>query len=177
MLWRLTSVSHVIVALGNDAQHGRANLFGRWVERSDVIGGACQALSWSRGQLQQRHDTVGHGHERDACVRPDETRVRYALGCQHGSFPARSRTFRPTARSPPRSIPGNGRSGSRHDRSPVRRPAACRTARSNARAARNTACCTHTSSSAAPIHLLALCPRAVSSRGPANRTRQSKTDT
>ncbi len=89
------------------------------------------ALARRRGQRQQRLDAVGHRHERNARVGPHEAGVRLALAPRRESSPARSRTCRPTARSPPRSGPGSARSGSRRGPTAARPRAACSAARSS----------------------------------------------
>ena len=67
------------VRVGEGPHHDVANLLGRRVEGADVVGGAREALARRGRQRQQRLHAVGHRHERDAGVGPDEAGVRLAL--------------------------------------------------------------------------------------------------
>ena len=136
-------------------------------------------VSRSRGdrrKLQQRIDRVGHRHERNARVRPDEARIRLASWRPNESSPTRSRTCRRTAASPRKSDLETARTGNRHDRSADRPRAACSAERSSARGARSTACCSRTSSSGCSTRLRERGSCAVSRRGQEARTLRSMTD-
>ena len=159
------------------AQDFRANLVGRRRERAEVVGRLRERASrGARGEREQRLDAVGHRHERNARVGPDEAGVRLPL---RGRVDHLGRVVRRAARRH-----GHRRNQARKPHGAEIHAAALRvgrqllvvTARSSGRAARNTACCTRTSSSAASTRPRGRGRRGASPRATAGRTRRSTTD-
>ena len=162
MPWRFASVSQVICASGNAAHDRVADLLGRRVERADVVRRPRQPLARRRASCSSASTPSGmamngmrvSGRTKQAYGSPLRRRVDHLR-----------RVVRRAARRhrrPPRSVPGSARE--RKSTLPARalggellvvaRVVACR-------AARNTACCTRTSSSGAPTRPRAPCPRRI----------------
>src|SRR5690349_19990695 len=79
---RLAAVVGLVVdvCFSERLQHAGAKLIRLGVEAPDVVNALCQLTPLDRSQLEQRIDTVRHGHERDARIAADYAGVRLPAG-------------------------------------------------------------------------------------------------